>query len=126
MFQYKNPLLEIYTRAVAIVTVLTIVVAFVMGVCDLIEWTKPNWTLSSGLHEKYQNNESFTQFGAFYKGSSQEEITKQRVANYEKLLRMEQRNAKLSLIKVFLALVIVGVLNVTVILIHKKVSLKEA
>lgn len=108
---YGQSLWEIYARAVSLVTIIVIVVAFVMGGRDLLKLTFPKFTLNASLHEKYKSNESYTDFGAFQKGLTQEQITRKRIANYEKLLRMESRSAIQNLTNVGLALVIVAILN---------------
>ena len=108
---YGQSLWELYARAVSLVTIIVIVVAFVMGGRDLLKLAFPKFTLNASLHEKYKSNESYTNFGAFKKGLTHEQITRERIANYEKLLSMERRGAKQNLANVGLALVIVAILN---------------
>ena len=108
---YGESIWELYARAVSLVTVIVIVVAFVMGGRDLFKLTFPEYTLNASLHEKYKSNESYTNFGVLKKGLTHEQITLERIANYEKLLRMERRGAKQNMVKIGLALVIVAILN---------------
>lgn len=108
---YRKQLWDIYARAVSMISTLVIVVSFVIGGYDLAKLAFPAFTLNSALHEKYQTNESYTEFGKFNKDLPQEAITHERVENYKKLLRMERRNALQRIVKVLLAVFIVAVLN---------------
>lgn len=112
---YKQGILEFYARAVSTITILTVVVAFVLGGYDLFKLAFPSLTLNSALHEKYQNNESYTDFGTFKKELTQDSITRERTANYEKLLRMERRDAAQRLLKIGFALIAVVLLNMVLI-----------
>lgn len=117
---YKSDLWDVYARAVSVVSVLVVVVACVMGGYDLLKLAFPAFTLNSALHEKYQTNESYTEFGTFKKDQPQEKITHERIENYNKLLRMERLNALQQLVKVGLAIVIVLTLNGILITTYRK------
>ena len=108
---YRESLWEIYARAVSLITIIVIVAAFVMGGRDFVKLAFPKFTLNASLHEKYKNNESFSDFGTFHKKHTQEQITHKRVANYDKLLRMERRGAVQNLIYVGMAMLAVALLN---------------
>ncbi len=108
---YKNRIWELYARAISTVSVLAVVAAFVIGGYDIIKLALPSITLNSALHEKYRTNESFTDYGTFKKDLSEEAITIQRSGNYQKLLKMERRDAWQRLIKVALALIALAALN---------------
>lgn len=119
---YRQSLWQVYARAIAIVSILGLLMAGIIGGYDLLELSFPAWTLNSALHEKYQSNESFTKFGAFHKGLSDAELTRQRQENYEGLLRTERRNATQSLAKVGLGLLVMGVLNLILKWTYRPVS----
>lgn len=108
---YKNKIWDVYAHAVSMITILTLVVAFVIGAYDLVKLAFPSFTLNSALHEKYRTNDLYTEFGMFKKELSQDEITRERTANYDKLIRMERRNAAQRLVKTALAVIVVAVLN---------------
>jgi hypothetical protein len=112
---YKPALWEIYARAISLVTIIVIVAAFVLGGRDLMKLAFPAFTLNASLHEKYQTNESYTEFGAFKKELSQAQIMRERTQNYQKLLRMERRGAIQDLTRVGLALLSVAMLNMILI-----------
>lgn len=97
----------------------SLVIVFVFGIHDAVKMIDPEWTLNASLLEKYQDNESFTSFGAFKKGLGEEEITRQRKINYDKLLSMERRNARQRLFKLGLLLIAVGLLNAPLIWIQR-------
>lgn len=109
---YKKKIWDFYAGAVSAITILTLVVAFVIGAYDMVKLGFPSFTLNSALLEKYRTNESYTEFGTFKKGLSQDEITYERTANFDKLIRMERRNALQRLVKVAFALIAVAILNV--------------
>lgn len=117
---YKGRIWELYARAVSMISIVTLVVAFVLGSYDLVKLAFPAFTLNSALHEKYRSNESYTEFGTFKKELSERAITLERTANYEKLLRMEQRDAAQRLVKIAFALAAVGVLNGVLVLVGRK------
>lgn len=110
----------VYARAISMISVLTLVVAFVIGGYDLLKLAFPAFTLNSALHEKYQTNESYTEFGTFKKELTQETITHERTENYAKLLRMERLNALQRLVKVGLAIVVVAALNGILLVTYRK------
>lgn len=111
---YRKSLWEIYARSVALVTVLGLVAAGIIGGYDLVERFNPAWTLNASMQVKYTSNEAYTKFGAFHQGLSESEITRQRLKHYEELLRMERQNASQSLVKVGLGLAVILVLNLIV------------
>lgn len=94
--------------------------AFVVGSYDLVKLAFPAFTLNSALHEKYQSNESYTDFGTFKKELTAEAITQERTANYEKLLRIERRNALQQLVNVASLLVVIAILNGIVLMTGRK------
>jgi|GEM_PF-5710700 len=108
---YRQSLWDVYARSISLISVAALVAAFVMGGYSLVKIANPALTLASSLHEKYQTNESYTQFGTFKKDLSQEEIKRERMANYEQLLRMERRDAKQRLIQVGFSLIVIATLN---------------
>lgn len=117
---YKDRISDVYTNAVAMISILTLVVAFVIGSYDLVKLVFPAFTLNSALHEKYRSNESYTDFGTFKKELSQDAITHERTANYDKLIRMERRDAVQRLVKVVSAVVIIAILNGALLIIGRK------
>lgn len=117
---YKNKILDVYAHAVSIVSILTIVVAFVIGTYDIVKLAFPTFTLNSALYEKYQTNESYTDFGTFKKELSQDAITRERTANYDKLIRMERRDAAQRLVKVAAAIIVIAVLNSALVLVLRR------
>lgn len=117
---HKRSLWNVYAHAVSLISILALVVAFVIGGYDLIKLAIPAFTLNSALHEKYQTNESYTEFGTFKKELSPDAITHERTENYEKLLRMERRNALQRLIKVALAILIITILNGMLIITYRQ------
>ncbi len=108
---YKETLWRIYARSVSFVSVLGFVIIVVLGGYDLLELASPKFTMASGLYEKYQTNETFTKFGALKQGLSDDEVTRERISNYEQLLRMERQDAKQSLVKIGLACLALLILN---------------
>lgn len=119
---YKGKIWEVYARAVSTITILTIVVTFVIGTYDIVRLAFPAFTLNSALHEKYQTNESYTDFGTFKKDIPEETITHERTANYDKLLRMERRDASQRLLKVALAMFIIVILNSVLLMTNRNNS----
>lgn len=117
---YKNKILDVYAHAVSIISILTVVVAFVIGTYDLVKLAFPAFTLNSALHEKYLTNDSYTDFGTFKKGLSQDAITHERTANYDKLIRMERRDAAQRLVKVAAAIIVIAVLNSALVLVLRR------
>lgn len=117
---YKRKIWDVYAHAVSIISILTLVIAFVIGAYDLVKLTFPSLTLNSALHEKYRTNESYTEFGTFKKGLSEDAITYERTANYDKLIRMERRNAAQRLVKVALAVIAVAILNSTLLIMGRR------
>lgn len=118
---YKKGLWGIYANAVSMIGILTFVVAFIIGGYDLIRLAFPQFTLNSALYEKYQTNESYTEFGKFRNDVPEKDVTYERTANYQKLLRIERQNALQRLVKVGLAVVIVTILNgILIFTFHKK------
>ena len=111
---------DIYARAITLISIIVIVIAFVMGCRDLLKLTFPEFTLNASLHEKYRTNESYTDFGAFKKGLTEEQITRERIANYEKLIRMEQRGAKQNLTNVGFAVLIIAILNTVLVITYRQ------
>ena len=108
---YRNRLWDIYARAVSLISVLSITIAVVIGGFDVVRVISPSSTLNSALHEKYQTNESYTEYGTFKKSLTTEQVTNERTLNYEKLLRIERRNGRQRLAKVGLGLLAVVVMN---------------
>jgi|SRR3989338_4209469 len=108
---HRESLWKSYSRAVSFISILTFVVSFVIGGYDLLKLIHPEFTLSSALQEKYKTNESYTEFGTFKKNLSEEQITHERIANYQKLLRMEFQNARQRLVKIGLALLAIVTIN---------------
>ncbi|MBI4124390.1 MAG: hypothetical protein HY609_06285 [Deltaproteobacteria bacterium] len=108
---YPQNLRTSYSLAVSFVSIFVVVISFVIGGYDLLKMIRPEFTLSSALREKYKTNESYTEFGTFKKNFPEERITYERLANYEKLLRMERQNARQRLVKVGFALLIVVIIN---------------
>lgn len=117
---YRRGLWEVYARAVSLISILALAVAFVVGGYDLVKLAIPAFTLNSALHEKYQTNESYTEFGTFKKELSPDAITHERTENYKKLLRMERRNALQRLVKVALAILIIAILNGVLIVTYRR------
>lgn len=116
---YKKGLWDVYAHAISMISILTLVVAFVIGGYDLLKLALPEFTLNSALHEKYQTNESYTEFGQFKKELSAEDVTYERTANYKKLLRMERQNALQRLVKVGLAVFICAIMNGILIIVYR-------
>ncbi len=108
---YRNRLWDIYARAVSLTSVVSITIAVVIGGFDVVRVISPSSTLNSALHEKYQTNESYTEYGTFKKSLTTEQVTNERTLNYEKLLRIERRNGRQRLAKVGLGLLAVVAMN---------------
>lgn len=123
---YRGRIWDLYARAVSAVTIIVLVVACVLGGFDLLKFAFPGFTLNSSMHEKYQSNDAYTDFGTFRKELSDRQITLERTANYEKLLRMEQRDAAQRLVKIAFALAAVAVLNVILVFTGRRRRFDEA
>ena len=108
---YRSRLWDIYARAVSLISIVTLTIAAVIGGFDVVRVISPSSTLNSALHEKYQTNDSYTEYGTFKKSLTVEQITNERTLNYEKLLRIERRNGKQRLAKVGLGLLAVVTMN---------------
>jgi len=108
---YRNRLWDIYARAVSLTSVVSVTIAVVIGGFDVVRVISPSSTLNSALHEKYQTNESYTEYGTFKKSLTTEQVTNERTLNYEKLLRIERRNGRQRLAKVGLGLFAVVAMN---------------
>jgi len=93
------------------VSILGVTIAFVIGGYDVVKIISPSTTLNSALHEKYQNNDSYTEYGTFKKSLTEQQITQERTLNYEKLLRIERRNGQQRLLKVGLGLLVLLAMN---------------
>ncbi len=119
---YKNKIWDVYAHAVSTISILALVVAFVIGAYDLVKLAFPAFTLNSALHEKYRTNESYTEFGTFKKELSEDKISRERTANYDKLVRMERRDALQRLVKVASAVIVIAILNGALVLIGRKRS----
>lgn len=107
----KKNLLEIYALAVCFVTLVCAVFVTGIGLYDILEISKPEFTLASHQYQRYQSNEEFYSAGCEggnKKKLTEEEITKKRIAAYELALKGEQRNAVQSLVKAFIVLVLDG------------------
>ncbi len=104
----KKNIQEIYGFAVCFVTIVCAVFATGVGLYDLLEIAKPEFTLSAHKYQKFQTNDSF--WGDKFKNGegklTDEELTKKRLAAYDIALNNEQRNAAQSLVKVIIILVI--------------------
>jgi hypothetical protein len=109
--QYRRRLWYIYARAVSMVSVLGVTIALMIGGYDVVKIISPSSTLNSALHEKYQNNDSYTEYGTFKKSLTDPQITRERTLNYAKLLRIERRNGQQRLIKVGLGLFVLLAMN---------------
>jgi len=117
----KKNLLEIYALAVCFVTVVCAVFVTGIGLYDLLEISKPEFTLASHQYQRYQSNEAFYSSeceDGNKKKLTEEEITKKRLAAYDTALKSEQRDAVQSLVKAFIVLV----LDVLVFLFHWRLA----
>lgn len=101
-------------------SVLGLMVAFVMGAYDLVQWTFPKFTLNASLTEKYQSDEAYTKFDVLKKDRSAEEITRERLIDYEKMLRMERRNARQNLVKVVFVLLVIAFMNAVLAITYRR------
>lgn len=117
---YKNKIWDVYANAVSAISILTLVVAFILGAYDVVKLVFPSFTLNSALHEKYKSNDSYTEFGTFKKELSEDAISHERIANYDKLIRMERRDAAQRLVKIAFAVVAIALLNVILAIVGRK------
>lgn len=109
---YRKALWDVYARSVSLVCVIAFLVAVVMGGYDVVQWAFPSFTLNASLSEKYKSNEAYTKFETLKKDRSPEEITRERLADYDRLLMMERRNAQQNLVKVVLGLLVIAGMNI--------------
>ena len=117
---YRKHLWEIYARAISLVSVLGVTIVLVVGCYDFGRIFSPALTLNSALHEKYQSNESYTEYGTFKKSLTEEQITLERNQNYEKLLRIERRNGQQRLSKVGMVLLVIIIMNSFLVIIGNR------
>jgi len=109
----KKNLLEIYALAVCFVTIVCAVCATGIGLYDLLEISKPEFTMSAYTYQRHQTNDAFIQDECKEIGKkklSEEKKTQLRLASYERALKTEQRDAIQSLVKVLIILSLDGLL----------------
>jgi hypothetical protein len=110
----KKTILEIYALAVCFVAVICFVVCLGIAGYGLIQFQKPDFTLSSYQYDTYQDNDAYWRGGRIdsycaddEKGKvrpSEDELTKQRVARFGHVLASEQRDGLQNLVKAFLVI----------------------
>lgn len=103
----KRTLLEIYALAVCFVTLTCFVVCLGVGVYDLVQITKPEFTLSSYKYEEHQSNDAFLRSWPKDKEiPNAEKVTELRLESYQRALRSEQREAVQSLTQIAIIILI--------------------
>ena len=115
-----------YARSISLVSVLILVAAFIIGAYDGMRLVYPAFTLNPAQHEKYGSNEAYTEHGSFRKELSDDEITRERVEGYEKLLRIERKSAIQQLAKVAFALAAIALLNAALIVAGRRRQKRES
>jgi len=117
----KKTILEIYALAVCFAAIVCFVIVLGIGIYDIIEIIKPEYTLKSYEHERHQSNDAFWEKYSCYEEKvrpSEEELTKIRLESYQKKIESERRNAFQSLTRIIIILVI----NVIVFIIHWRIA----
>ena len=96
----KKSILEIYALAVCFATIVCFVVAFGIALYDVIQISKPEFTLSSHVYNRHQNNDAFWNSCGQYdskekdkKRPAENELTKSRMESYQQALQSERRDA---------------------------------
>ena len=117
---YKESLWQVYARAISLVSIFGLLIAAVIGGYDIVELTFPKFTLSSNTAERYRSNESYTRYGAVKKNLTPAQITHERTAGYEELIRAERGRAQQSLVRVSIGLLLLGILNGLLVLTHRR------
>ncbi len=118
----KKTLLEIYALAVCFVTITCFAITLGIAIYDVIQFSAPEFCMSSYDFEKHQSNEIYTRNWDKEKREryTAEEITTLRNESY----RVEILNEKRSAIQSFIMSCIVILIDVVVFFIHWKVAQK--
>lgn len=113
----KKSILEIYALAVCFATVVCFVIALGVSIYDAIRIANPEFTINSYEYNRHQSNDAY--WKSAYRCSiddkkeqrpSDEELTKQRLASYQRVTKSELRYAFQSLAQNMIALVMAIVL----------------
>ena len=109
----KRTLVEVYALTVCFVTLVCFVVALGIGMYDLIQLLKPEFTISSYTYEHHKSNEAYLMNWPKEKPRPQsDELTKLRTESYQAALKSEQRDAAQSLTQIFIIILIDSVVFV--------------
>ena len=96
-----------YALTVCFVTLVCFVVALGIGIYDLIQLLKPEFTISSYTYEHHQSNKAYLRNWPEEKPRPQgDELTRLRKESYQAALKSEQRGAAQSLTQIFIIILI--------------------
>ena len=97
----KKSILEVYALAVCFATIVCFVIALGVAIYDVVQIANPEFTLSSYEFNRHQSNDAFWESHKCkydnkdkeLKRPPEEELTKQRMENYQQAIKSEKRDA---------------------------------
>lgn len=118
----KKSILEIYALVVCFFTLACFVITLGTAIYDIVQITRPDFTLKKYDYEKYQTNEKFLQFWPKDKTiPSDKKVSELRKENFEITLRAESRSGMQDLINA----VIIILINSVMFVFHWRLAKKE-
>jgi hypothetical protein len=116
----SKTILEVYSLAVCFVTISCFAITLGVGIYDVVQFTAPEFSLSSWDVEKHLSNESYTRYWSDEKREkfSDEEITNLRTASYHLTISSEKRDA----IHSFIMSCIIILIDIIIFFAHWKVA----
>lgn len=110
----RKSILEIYALTVCFFAVVCFVFVSALAIHDAVQIVSPQFTLSRHHYERYLSNESYiratypsaAQAEATLKVLPREEITRLRLSELKRTLRVERHDGQLNLFKMLIVLVV--------------------
>ncbi|WP_298234616.1 hypothetical protein [uncultured Azohydromonas sp.] len=110
----RKSILEIYALTVCFFAVVCFVFVSALAIHDVVQIMSPQFTLDRHQYERYLSNDSYIR--AAHQGSAQaeaalralprEELTRLRVSELKRTLRVERHEGQLNLFKMLIVLVV--------------------
>lgn len=124
----KKTILEIYALAVCFFAVLCFVISLGLAFWNVIELSVPEFTVNNHEYNCHQTNEAYKQcYSSLYQYQREEhpetfpsdiKLTKQRVADYESILKLERRRALQGLVQKLIIILI----DIFIFIIHWRLA----
>lgn len=110
----RKSILEIYALTVCFFAVVCFVFVSALAIHDAVQIMSPQFTLDRHHYERYLSNESYVravhpnpaQAEAVLKALPRQEITRQRLSELKRTLRVERHDGQLNLFKMLVVLVV--------------------